>query len=273
MDASGKFVTPGSSTPTATSASTPPPAPSQSDGNEATNPVTAQVWAEHSFWPQDPQIPPPRGRRHGDAGAPGSANLIGGAASMLRSCRRGTVQGNEVPRRAVRAEDGLRRESQARVRQPRSGDPHGQRRRVPRGVDRAEAYRRRWDKWHRTTARATRRPRPRAGDAGRGAAGDMLVHNHCYRADEMAQMIESRREFGFRIRSFHHGSRRTRWPTCWRAATSRVDLGRLVGLQDGGVRRHTGERRAVQRRVREPIIHSDSSIGIQRLNQEAAKAM
>src|SRR5260370_40794170 len=29
----------------------------EDDGNEATNPVTAEVWAEHSFWPQDPQIP------------------------------------------------------------------------------------------------------------------------------------------------------------------------------------------------------------------------
>ena len=29
----------------------------QSDGNEATNPVTAQVWAEHSVNPQDPQLP------------------------------------------------------------------------------------------------------------------------------------------------------------------------------------------------------------------------
>lgn len=27
---------------------------SHSDGNEMTNPVTAQVWAEHSVWPQDP---------------------------------------------------------------------------------------------------------------------------------------------------------------------------------------------------------------------------
>ena len=34
------------------------PAPSvktSSDGNEATSPVTAEVWAEHSIWVQDPQ--------------------------------------------------------------------------------------------------------------------------------------------------------------------------------------------------------------------------
>src|SRR5438105_4006252 len=50
-----------------------------SDGNEATSPVTAEVSAEHSFWPQDPAL-----RRAAAGGItsflalPGSANLIGG---------------------------------------------------------------------------------------------------------------------------------------------------------------------------------------------------
>ena len=35
--------------------------------------------------------------------------------------------------------------------------------------------------------------------------GEILVHNHCYRADEMAQMIDIADEFGYSIRSFHHG--------------------------------------------------------------------
>jgi imidazolonepropionase-like amidohydrolase len=36
-------------------------------------------------------------------------------------------------------------------------------------------------------------------------AGDILVHIHCYRADEMATMIDLANEFGFRIAAFHHG--------------------------------------------------------------------
>ena len=32
--------------------------------------------------------------------------------------------------------------------------------------------------------------------AERRSAGRILVHNHCYRADEMAQMIDFAREFG-----------------------------------------------------------------------------
>ena len=35
--------------------------------------------------------------------------------------------------------------------------------------------------------------------------GEILVHNHCYRADEMAQMIDIAEEFGYQIRSFPHG--------------------------------------------------------------------
>ena len=35
--------------------------------------------------------------------------------------------------------------------------------------------------------------------------GNILVHNHCYRADEMVQMIDIAKEFGYKIRSFHHG--------------------------------------------------------------------
>ena len=34
--------------------------------------------------------------------------------------------------------------------------------------------------------------------------GEILVHNHCYRADEMAVMIDLAKEFGYKIASFHH---------------------------------------------------------------------
>ena len=35
--------------------------------------------------------------------------------------------------------------------------------------------------------------------------GDILVHIHCYRADEMATMLDLAEEFGFKIAAFHHG--------------------------------------------------------------------
>src|SRR5439155_1689194 len=35
--------------------------------------------------------------------------------------------------------------------------------------------------------------------------GDILVQNHCYRAEEMQAMLDLADEFGFKIRAFHHG--------------------------------------------------------------------
>ena len=57
IDAKGKWITPGIID--IHSHMGVYPAPSlrgNSDGNEATNPVTPHVWAEHSVWTQDPQF-------------------------------------------------------------------------------------------------------------------------------------------------------------------------------------------------------------------------
>ena len=35
--------------------------------------------------------------------------------------------------------------------------------------------------------------------------GDIRVHIHCYRADEMATMLDLAKEFGFKVAAFHHG--------------------------------------------------------------------
>jgi imidazolonepropionase-like amidohydrolase len=54
------------------------------DGNEATAPTTAGVWAEHSFWPEDPMLE--LGVQGGVTTMevlPGSANLIGGRGVIL----------------------------------------------------------------------------------------------------------------------------------------------------------------------------------------------
>jgi imidazolonepropionase-like amidohydrolase len=56
VDGTGKFVTPGLiDTHSHLGVYAAPGTRSQSDGNERTDAVTAQVWAEHSFWPQDPE--------------------------------------------------------------------------------------------------------------------------------------------------------------------------------------------------------------------------
>jgi imidazolonepropionase-like amidohydrolase len=104
--------------------------------------------------------------------------------------------------------------------------------------------------------------------------GDIYVQNHCYRADEMALMLDLAREFGFSIRSFHHavesykiadllaqaGTASSVWADWWGFKEEAMD-----GIQENAALLQQAGARAV--------IHSDSPSGIQRLNQEAAKAM
>jgi imidazolonepropionase-like amidohydrolase len=104
--------------------------------------------------------------------------------------------------------------------------------------------------------------------------GEILVHNHCYRADEMAVMIDVAREFGYRISAFHHavesykvadlladeGICSAMWADWWGFKLEAFDaVNQNVALVD--------------RAGACAIVHSDSPRGIQHLNQEAAKAM
>ena len=55
IDAHGRWVTPGVIDPHShLGVYAHPGVPAHDDGNELTDPDTAQVWAEHSVWPQDP---------------------------------------------------------------------------------------------------------------------------------------------------------------------------------------------------------------------------
>ncbi len=67
---------------------------------------------------------------------------------------------------------------------------------------------------------------------------------HCYRADDMSNMLDVAEEFGFKIAAFHHGVE------AYKIADRLAEGGvcgalwaELVGLQDGGLRRHPGEPR------------------------------
>src|SRR3546814_14157774 len=71
-----------------------PGTPSHQDGNEAVPPNTADVWAEHSVWPQDPKF---RLARAGGATTlpilPGSSKLFGGRAVTPKTVPSVTTQG------------------------------------------------------------------------------------------------------------------------------------------------------------------------------------
>src|ERR1051326_1860126 len=278
IDGSGKYVTPGIiDTHSHIGAGGAPADPgSQTDDvNEATNPVTANVWVEHSVWPQDPQFP--RSLAGGVTTLqvlPGSANLIGGRSVVLKVVPSRTVQGMKFPG----AKYGLKMacgENPKRVyanRGPstRMGNVAGYRT----AWIQAERYRRQWDRWN-----ETHQGEPPQRDLGLETLaevlrGNILVHNHCYRADEMAQMIDIAREFGYKIRSFHHGVE------AYKIADilAREGISASVWADWGSFKMEAADAIAAHAALIAPagaraMIHSDSALGAQRLNQEVAKAM
>src|SRR6185369_14108719 len=276
IDGTGKYVTPGLiDVHSHIGDYAAPGVDANSDGNEATNPVTANVWAEHSVWPQDPQIP--RALAGGLTTMqvlPGSANLIGGRSVVLKIVPSPSVQGMKFPG----AKYGLKMacgENPKRVyatRGPstRMGNVAGYRA----AWIQAEAYRRRWDKWN-----ADHQGDPPQRDLGLETLaevlrGNILVHNHCYRADEMMQMIDIAKEFGYKIRSFHHGVEA--YKIADRLAKEGIsaslwsDWGGFKMEAMDGVRANLAMVSAAGARA---IVHSDDPSGMQRLNQDAAKAM
>ena len=104
--------------------------------------------------------------------------------------------------------------------------------------------------------------------------GDVLVHVHCYRADEMIQVLQLADEYDFQIRSFHHAVEAYKI----RDLLAEWDVGVSTWADWWGfkIEAHDAipQNAALVSKAGAPaIIHSDSAYGIQRLNQEAAKAM
>src|SRR3954466_15042836 len=99
VDGTGKWVTPGIIDAHSHLGVYPSPGvDANADGNEATDPDTAQVWAEHSVWPQDPQFPLAlAGGVTTQQILPGSANLFGGRGVTVKSVPSLGVYGMKFP--------------------------------------------------------------------------------------------------------------------------------------------------------------------------------
>lgn len=290
INATGQFVTPGLiDTHSHLGVYPTPYVAAHSDGNEATSPVTPQVQAVHSVWPQDP------GFERALAGGvtslmilPGSANLIGGRGFTMK-VRRGARNAQEL--RFPEAPETLKMacgENPKRVYGERHAMPSTRMGSVATirqtWVD-AMAYADSWTEyreglteWCEAGAPDDEEPdepsMSLANETLAGVlAGEILPQIHCYRADEMLTQIEIADEFGFSIRSFHHAVEAYKirdtlaeynisvstWADWWGFKIEAYD----AILENAALVHESGA---------PAIIHSDSAIGIQRLNQEAAKA-
>ncbi|MGH7483667.1 MAG: amidohydrolase [Longimicrobiales bacterium] len=280
IDATGKWVTPGIiDTHSHLGVYAAPGGDALSDGNEATSPNTAEVWAEHSVWPQDPQFPLAL------AGGvttlhilPGSANLFGGRGVTLRNLPGRTVQSMKFPDAPYTVKmacgENPKRVYGSRGRAPstRMGNVAGYRA----AWVAAQEYKEDWEEWAQEGREEGEEPtRNLQNETLAGVLdGEILVQNHCYRADEMAVMIDIAHEFGYDIASFHHGVEAYKvrdllrengicaslWSDWWGFKLEAYD-----GIQANIALVHDAGACA--------ILHTDDAQGIQRMNQDAAKSL
>jgi len=137
----------------------------------------------------------------------------------------------------------------------------------------AKEYDRKWAKYEKSGGEIP--ARDLAMDTLRGVLhGKILVHNHCYRADEMAIMIDVAKEFGYKIASFQHGVE------AYKVADLLKENGICGALWADWYGFKMESYDAINENIAYvhnagacAIVHSDDANGIQRLNQEAAKAM
>jgi imidazolonepropionase-like amidohydrolase len=278
IDGTGKTLTPGIIDIHSHLGDYPTPSvPALSDGNEATGPITADVWAEHSVWPQDPGFS--RALTNGGVTTlqilPGSANLMGGRSVILKNVYARTEQGMKFPG----APYGLKMacgENPKRVYGSKGREPSTRMGNV--AVDRqtwakAVEYKRKWDKYEKDGGEAPTRDIGMDTLAG-VLSGEILVQNHCYRADEMAIVMDMAKEFGYHVSAFHHAVEAYKiadllkqndtcaavWADWWGFKMESYDaIGENLAL--------------LQKNGACAMIHSDDENGIQRLNQEVAKAL
>jgi imidazolonepropionase-like amidohydrolase len=289
IDAEGRWVTPGLiDVHSHLGVYASPGIKAHSDGNEATAPVTAQVWAEHSIWPQDPGFN--RARAGGVTAMqilPGSANLIGGRGVTLKNVPSISYQAMKFPS----APHGLKMacgENPKRV--------YGERKQTPSTrMGNVAGYRAQWieaqkyiQDWDEYEAKKDSKKNDKNGSENKTPTrdlrletlaavlkGEVLVHMHCYRADEMMTILDMADEFGYTVSAFHHGVEAYKvadelaennvcgalWADWWGFKAEAYD-----GIQENIALVDRPEGSCA-------IVHSDSEEGIQRLNQEAAKAM
>jgi len=299
IEANGRWVTPGLIDVHSHLGVYPSPGvDAHSDGNEMVDPVTAQAWAEHALWPQDPGFQTAlEGGITTMQILPGSGNLIGGRGVTVKNVHATTYQAMKFPG----APQGLKMAcgenpkgvygGKGQAPMTRMGNVAGYRQ----AFADAQAYREEWNKYRRELAEYEKKQKDAAGnkkgaddkppsppkrdlksDTLVGAMnGEILVHIHCYRADEMAIMIDLAKEFGFKIAAFHHAVEAYKiadllaqndicgaeWADWWGFKMEAFD-GVMENLALTDMPRNSCA-----------VVHSDSPEGIQRLNQEAGKAM
>ena len=281
IDARGRWVTPGIIDIHSHDGDFQTPFTSQqlvhSDVSEATEPDAANVWAEHSVSVQDPSFT--RALAGGVTTLqilPGSDDLFGGRSVILKNVPAVTVEAMKFPGapyglKMACGENPLHQfGDQGKFPSSRMGNFAGYREEWIK----AKEYQAKWEAYERGEADDPPHRDLKLDTLVGALNGDIRVHMHCYRAEEMAQVIDMSREFGYHVAAFHHAVEAYKiapmlaqagvcavvWSDWWgykfEAFDSIRENAAFVDAAGGCV-----------------AMHSDSNIIGQRLTVEAGKAM
>lgn len=296
VEGRGRFVTPGIVDPHSHMGVDPvPESQGHDDLNELTDPVTAGLRVEHSFWPEDAALERAVAGGVTTIGVlPGSGNLVGGRGVVIHLLPRLGARSMRFPgspeilkmacgENPKRVYGDLKRAPSTRM---------GNVRALREAFTRARKYAHEWEDWaKRQQNRDVTGVKGAKADADKDASkppdrdlaletlalvmrGDILVEWHCYQADDMLAALEVAGEFGFKVRAFHHaleaykirdvlvdhGVAIATWDDWWGFKMEAYD-----GIPENlALMTEAGGRAAV---------HSDSPIAVQILNQAAGKAL
>ncbi len=269
IDAAGRYVTPGIIDIHSHLGNYPSPSVNaHNDGNEVTSPNTAEVYAEHGVWPQDPGFDEAlQGGVTTLHILPGSANLFGGRGVTLRNVPARTVQAMKLPDAPYTLKMACG-ENPKRV--------YGQKGGPGSRMGNVAGYRKTWIKaqeYQNKLASGDDVKRDLQMETLAGVLnGEILVQMHCYRADEMALILDLAKEFDYKVTTFHHAIE------AYKIGDLLAESGTCAAMWADWY----GFKMEAYDTIRENIpfvhaqgacamIHSDSDMGIQRLNQEVAK--
>ena len=275
IDAGGKYLTPGIIDSHSHIAL-------DNDVNEATSPITPQMMMMDAFDYQDKAIY--RALAGGVTTSlllHGSANVIGGQAIVIKhkyGAERDAMLFPGAPR-SIKFASGENPKrvygSQGQLPSTRMGNFEVQRE----AFVQAQEYRRDWDDYNAKVKAGDKDAKAPKRDLKLDALsdilrGNLLVQIHCYRADELLTEMDIAKEFGYKVRAFHHALEA--YKVADKIAANGVAIATFAdwwGFKEEAIDAIPWNAVISMRKGVRVAIKSDSDDFARRLNQEAAKTM
>jgi imidazolonepropionase-like amidohydrolase len=273
IDATGKYVTPGIIDPHSHSAL-------GDDVNEATSPITPSMMMIDAFDNRDKALYLAlAGGVTSELLLHGSANMIGGQAVVIKN-KFGLSREEMLFPNAPQSIKFASGENPKRVYGTRNQLPStrmGNFEVMRQSFEDAKVYRREWDAYNDKVAKGDKDARPPHRDLKLEALADilrgkLLVQIHCYRADEFLTEEAMAKEYGYKIRAFHHALEM--YKVGGKIAADGTGIATFTDWYGGKFEMWDGIPWNAVMSMREGVrvaLKSDSNDHIRRLPQEAGK--